>query len=125
MTFLPPFGIIQYPLLVYSLMTFVALWMCIQNPTLKIRRTVRSWGLLTLFLGILGTAVQVHPHHFEPTLGSSTAIQTWLIGPGPISLTPLIWGVAVASIAVLGISMTRPHGTNMPFQVTDSESSLQ
>ena len=125
MTFLPPFGVIQYPLLVYSLMTFVALWMSIQNPTLKIRRTVRSWGLLTLFLGILGTAVQVQPHHFEPHLWSSTVIQTWLIGPGPISLTPLIWGITVASIAVMGIAMTRPNGTNMPYQMTDSESSVQ
>ena len=125
MTYLPPLGVIQYPLLAYSLITFAALWMCIQNPTLKVRRTARSWGLLTLVLGILGTAVQVQPHHFEPNLRSSTAIQAWLIGPGPTSLTPLIWGLTVASIAVVGIAMTRPNGTNMPYQMTDSESSVQ
>ena len=124
MNFLHQIGFIQYPLLAYSLMTFVALWTCIHHPTLEIRRTVRWWGLVTFVLGILGTVVTWQQMHFPHNFSQSDYLKTVLEHPFPTSLIPFIWGTVVAFIAVIGVAITPYRPTHLPYSLADSEHDL-
>ena len=130
MNFLHQIGFIQYPLLVYSLMTLVALSMSFQNPTSEIRRTVRYWGLVTLTLGILGTAVGFQQNQVPSEFYDSASLNSWLTGSFPNTLAPLVWGSVVASIAMVGVAMTGKRSPTLskqridPYPMVDSEPTL-
>jgi len=125
MSFFSYAGIFGYPLLGYTLATGVALWICFRRPNPETRLRLRRWGMVTFFLGLLGTLVGIQQAS-EAVLNASPEHTVLLLAAGmEVALIPLVWGTVVTVVALTGSAIAGQQWPSVSMKLSEPDRSAE